>query len=199
MYLQLRCKRSRHTAVGYSAQGQWHGQKYHLLASSTLVLAVDRLLERECSGSRLFWPPRAFYMDFKMQHQWSYREGVGSPSIAIHLFKLTASASSTLPRSMLVQVRCMHVSSPWTVCATAHSSVVLSNVEPPAPQVHVTKVGDSTCILPIRSYRFERPYPPQPSREGEGDQFKSRRSRRSIQISEQERSDMDRMSREKRR
>lgn len=92
---------------------------------------------------RFLYTPNQFYV-FSSQ---SYHRCVG-----------TLRALSRVSFSMLVQVKCITVSSPYTLWAVVQISSVFSLVEPPAPHVHEINVGSSRAIRPIRSYRFATLY-----------------------------------------
>mmetsp|Transcript_21424 Transcript_21424/g.54315 ORF Transcript_21424/g.54315 Transcript_21424/m.54315 type:complete len:203 (-) Transcript_21424:192-800(-) len=69
----------------------------------------------------------------------------------------SAKASPHSEGAWLVQVRCMLTSMPWCLYASAHSSIVSSEVEPPAPQVKSRKSGCCLAISAIVSSSLATP------------------------------------------
>lgn len=69
----------------------------------------------------------------------------------------TRSASSTVPCTMLVQVRCMTVSMPYSLCVNEARSSVRSLVDPPAPHVILIARGFRSAKREIRRRRLLKP------------------------------------------
>lgn len=69
----------------------------------------------------------------------------------------TRSASSTDPCTMLVQVRCITVSIPYSFCVNDASSSVRSLVDPPAPHVILIARGFRSAKRDIRRRRLLKP------------------------------------------
>ena len=69
----------------------------------------------------------------------------------------TRSASSTVPCTMLVQVRCMTVSTPYSLCVNEARSSVRSLVDPPAPHVILIARGFRSAKREIRRRRLLKP------------------------------------------
>ena len=69
----------------------------------------------------------------------------------------TRRASSTVPWTMLVQVRCMTVSTPYSFCVNDARSSVRSLVDPPAPHVMLIARGFRSAKREIRRRRLVKP------------------------------------------
>ena len=70
----------------------------------------------------------------------------------------TRRASSTMPGSMLVHVRCRIVSMLHSDCVNPAKSKLLSLVEPPAPHVTLIAIGCSAERREIREMRLSNPW-----------------------------------------
>lgn len=67
-------------------------------------------------------------------------------------------AASTWPSSAFVQVRCKRVVRLWLFCVREASSMLLSFVDPPAPQVILTARGLSRARREMRERRLSKPW-----------------------------------------
>lgn len=70
----------------------------------------------------------------------------------------TLNASSTVPWTILVHVRCKIVSMPYSSWVNPAISRVRSFVVPPAPHVTLTANGFNSIMRAIRETRFSKPY-----------------------------------------